>query len=108
MHRDAARRLHQGVLYCRVSHVLTVRRIAVFAFTALSTVGLSVCRLSKTRNSSTALRGGVVYRTAPNVDTEYVTYALQFIPSPSKVCVIPPISTKFILGQQHFVRNCCT
>jgi predicted butyrate kinase (DUF1464 family) len=79
MHRDAARRLHQGVLYCTVSYVLTVHRIAVTAFTAPSTVGLPVRRLSKNSHSSAALRAGIVYGIAPNVDTEYVTYALRFI-----------------------------
>jgi len=29
-------------------------------------------------------------------------------PAPSEVCVTPPISVKCILGQQHFVTNCCT
>ena len=109
MHRDAARRLHQVVLYCRVSHVLTVHRTAV---TARSTVGLSVRRLSPPKKKLTTAQQHCVEMLCTALHQTWTQNMSRTrcdsFPAPSKVCVTPPVSTKFTFGQQHLVHNCCT
>jgi hypothetical protein len=100
MRRDAARKLHHGVLYCSVSHVLTFHRTAVVAFTAVSKAGLSVRRLAKNSQQLNSI--------AWKCCVPHCTKRCDSFPAPSQVCVTPPISTKFTFGQQHFVHKCCT